>query len=70
MFPIIDKPNFLLRYNHLMNNVGDPALAAQETAFIALTNSVFACAAKLIEDPRLHIEGLDDAGMGMVYYER
>ncbi|KAI0092813.1 fungal-specific transcription factor domain-containing protein [Irpex rosettiformis] len=70
LFPIIDKPNFLLRYTNVMNNVGDAGLAARETAFIALTNSVFACAVKLIEDPRLRIEGDDAAGMGMIYYER
>ncbi|KAI0699412.1 fungal-specific transcription factor domain-containing protein [Cytidiella melzeri] len=68
--PIVDKPTFLSRYNHLMDNLGDAALARRETAFIALSNAVFACAAKLVEDPRLSVDGLDDAGIGMVYYER
>ena len=54
-----------------MDRVGDPVTARRQTAFLALLNAVFACAAKLVDDPRLSAgEGLDDAGMGMVYYER
>jgi hypothetical protein len=53
-----------------MNNLGDANLARRDSAFIALANAVFACAAKLVEDTRLSVDGLDDAGMGMVYYER
>ena len=71
LMPIIDKPSFLARYNFIMDHTGDVTLARQETAFLALTNALFACAAKLVDDPRLSSnEGLDDAGMGMVYYER
>ena len=69
--PIIDKPDFLKRYHYLINHTDDANLARRETPFLALLNSVFACAAKMVDDPRLSAgEGLDDAGMGMVYYER
>lgn len=69
--PIIDKPSFLDRYIAIMDHVGDASIAGRQTAFLALLNAVFACAAKLVDDPRLVAgEGLDDAGMGMVYYER
>lgn len=69
--PVLDKPSFLRRYQQLMQRTNDPAVARSETAFMALVNAVFACAAKLVDDPRLSAgEGLDDAGMGMVYYER
>ncbi|KAI0080746.1 hypothetical protein K474DRAFT_1589402 [Panus rudis PR-1116 ss-1] len=71
LMPIIDKPSFMRRYTHLMNNSQDVQLARSETAFIALVCAVFACAAKLVEDPRLvRGDNLDDAGMGMVFYER
>ena len=69
--PVIDKPSFLDRYLAMMDHVGDANTARSQTAFFALVNAVFACAAKLVDDPRLSAgEGLDDAGMGMVYYER
>ena len=69
--PIIDKPSFLKRYETLMEHTTDANLARTWTPFLALVNAVFACAAKLVDDPRLSAgEGLDDAGMGMVYYER
>ena len=69
--PIIDKPSFINRYTYLMDHTSDVNLARRDTAFMALVNAVFACSAKLIDDPRLSSsEGLDDAGMGMVYYER
>ena len=68
--PVIDKPSFLRDYEYLMNHTNDVHIARSQTAFIALVCAVFACAAKLIDDPRLSIEGLDDAGMGMIYYER
>ena len=69
--PVIDKPSFLRQYNHLMDNIHDPVLARTETAFMALVFAVFACAAQLIDDPRLATgNSLDDGGMGMVYYER
>lgn len=69
--PVIDKPDFLRRYQHVMENIGDATFARSQTAFLSLVNAVFACGAKLVDDPRLSTsEGLDDAGMGMVYYER
>ena len=69
--PVIDKPSFLRRYNHLIANKDDPVLARSEAPFMALVFSVFACSAKLVEDPRLATgDTLDDGGMGMVYYER
>lgn len=69
--PVVDKPSFLRRYQYLMDNRGDVNIARRETAFMALVCAVFACGAKLVDDPRLtRGENLDDAGMGMVYYER
>lgn len=38
------------------------------TPFIALVFAVFACAARIVDDPRLSTT--DDGGLGMVYYER
>ena len=71
LMPILDKPSFLNRYVYLMEHTADVNLARRDTAFLALVNDVFACAARLVDDPRLSSkEGLDDAGMGMVYYER
>lgn len=69
--PVIDKPSFIRQYTNLMDNLHDPGLARAETAFISLVFAVFACSARLVEDPRLSTgESLDDGGMGMVYYER
>jgi hypothetical protein len=69
--PVIDKPSFLRQYKNLMDNNHDPVLAQTETAFICLVFALFACAAHLVQDPRLSTGGrLDDGGMGMVYYER
>ena len=71
LMPIIDKPSFLRQYNTVMNNTQDLHLVRAETAFISLVFAVFACAANLVQDPRLSTsERLDDGGMGMVYYER
>lgn len=69
--PVIDKPSFMRRYENLMVNKSDPTIARSEAAFTAVVFAVFACAARLVEDPRL-VSGdtLDDGGMGMVYYER
>jgi hypothetical protein len=68
---VIDKPSFLRKYTHLMDNISDPEFARSEAAFSALVFAVFACSAGLAEDSRLSIsESLDDGGMGMVYYER
>lgn len=69
--PVIDKPSFVRRYENLMANKDDPVIARTEAAFMALVFAVFACAARLVDDPRLKAaENLDDGGMGMVYYER
>jgi hypothetical protein len=68
--PVIDKPSFLNQYHRVMDNVADHSLARSETAFISLIFAVFACAANLVQDPRLSTERSDDGGMGMVYYER
>jgi hypothetical protein len=69
--PVIDKPSFMRQYSNLMDNKHDIELARRETVFICLVFAVFACAAQLVDDPRLSIgESSDDGGMGMVYYER
>ncbi|KAI0316712.1 fungal-specific transcription factor domain-containing protein [Amylostereum chailletii] len=68
--PVLDKPTFLRQYAFLMDRTNDPTLARTETAFIALVFAVFACAAQLVDDPRLKGEKEDDGGVGMVYYER
>ncbi|KAH8830218.1 fungal-specific transcription factor domain-containing protein [Flagelloscypha sp. PMI_526] len=70
LMPVIDKPSFAHQYRHLMDNTHDFNLARSETAFIALVFAVFACAASLVDDPRLKTGTSDDGGMGMVYYER
>ncbi len=57
-------------YAYLMDNKEDLQLARTQTAFIAMVFALFACAAQLVEDPRLKGEKEDDGGMGMVYYER
>lgn len=54
-----------------MDNQHDLDTLRSEIAFLSLIFAVFACAANLVEDPRLAIsEHHDDGGMGMVYYER
>ena len=69
--PVINKPEFLARYTTLMDNNTNPQLVRTETPFVSLVFAVFACAASLIQDPRLVVTGRDDdGGMGMVYYER
>ncbi|TFY83848.1 hypothetical protein EWM64_g177 [Hericium alpestre] len=70
LIPIIDKPTFMRHYKYVMEHTHDENLARTETAFIALVFAVFACAAQLVDDPRLKGERQDDGGMGMVYYER
>ncbi|KAF9449897.1 hypothetical protein P691DRAFT_811456 [Macrolepiota fuliginosa MF-IS2] len=71
LMPVIDKPSFLQKYHKLMDNTHDSVLAQSETAFLSLVFAVFACAANLVQDPRLTIsDRTDDGGMGMVYYER
>ncbi|TFY72503.1 hypothetical protein EVG20_g500 [Dentipellis fragilis] len=70
LIPIIDKPTFMRDYKHIMDRTHDYHLARHKTAFIALIFAVFACAAQLVDDPRLKGDKEDDGGMGMVYYER
>ena len=69
--PILDKPQFLRQYEHVMNNRDDRDLHRTQTAFISLIFAVFSCAANLVQDDRLSGgERADEGGMGMVYYER
>lgn len=71
--PVLDKPSFLAKYQTLMENTGNVAFHRAEAAFIALVNAVFACAARIVDDPRLATkpgENEEIGGMGMVYYER
>ncbi|KAI0959822.1 hypothetical protein AcW1_004536 [Taiwanofungus camphoratus] len=71
LMPVIDKPSFMRRYVYLMDHTNDAELARRQTAFIALVCALFAVAARFVDDPRLsRADNLDDAGMGMVYYER
>ncbi|KDR83360.1 hypothetical protein GALMADRAFT_205370 [Galerina marginata CBS 339.88] len=71
LMPVIDKPSFLRRYAHIMDNYQDLEIIRSEIAFLSLVFAVFACAANLVQDPRLTTsERHDDGGMGMVYYER
>jgi hypothetical protein len=57
-------------YAYLMDHKEDLQLARTQTAFISMVFALFACAAQLVEDPRLKGEKEDDGGMGMLYYER
>lgn len=68
--PVIDKPDFMESYNRIMDNTNDLEVVRSETAFLSLMFSLFACAANLVDDPRLNTERHDDGGMGMAYYER
>jgi hypothetical protein len=69
--PVIDKPSFLRQYKALMDNLHDSSLAQTQTPFMALVFAVFACAAGLIDDPRLSAgASQDEGGIGMIYYER
>jgi len=71
LMPAIDKPSFLRNYTHVMDNNRSLEVIRTETPFLSLVFAVFACAANLVEDPRLSTsERHDDGGMGMVYYER
>ncbi|KAI0254283.1 fungal-specific transcription factor domain-containing protein [Lactifluus subvellereus] len=70
LLPVIDKPTFMKQYTYLMDHKDNQHLARSQTAFIAMVFALFACAAQLVEDPRLKGEKEDDGGMGMVYYER
>lgn len=53
-----------------MDNTHDPQTAGIDTAFVALAFSVFAVAARFLDDPRLSTGKADEGGMGMLYYER
>lgn len=69
--PVVDKPAFLQQYHNVMSNMQNYDLIRNETAFIALMFAIFACAANLVQDDRLSMNGrTDEGGMGMVYYER
>lgn len=69
--PVIDKLDFMRLYSRVMDNTNDLELVRSETAFLSLMFAVFACAANLVEDPRLSTSDRhDDGGMGMAYYER
>jgi hypothetical protein len=67
---VVDKPSFLRQFRLLMDNTHDPQAAGIDTAFVALTFSVFAVAARFLDDPRLATGKADEGGMGMMYYER
>ena len=53
-----------------MDNTHDPHAVGLDTAFVALTFSVFAIASRFLDDPRLATGKADEGGMGMIYYER
>ena len=54
-----------------MDNCHNLDLIRGEAPFLSLVFALFACAAGLVQDPRLNIsERPDDGGMGMFYYER
>ena len=70
LLPVVDKPAFLRQYQLLMDNTHDPQTVGIDTAFVALTFSVFGIAAQFLDDPRLATGKTDEGGMGMLYYER
>ncbi|KAH8106241.1 fungal-specific transcription factor domain-containing protein [Cristinia sonorae] len=70
LMPVLDKPSFMRQYLQLMDNTHDIHLVRSQTPFLALVFAVFAAGSKLVDDPRLKGENLDDAGMGMPFYER
>lgn len=70
LMPILDKPSFMARYKRLMEKRGDASFIQLEAPFLCIVFAIFACTARLVNDPRLTSEHLDDGGMGMVYYER
>jgi len=53
-----------------MDNTHDPQAVGIDTAFVALAFSVFAVAARFLDDPRLANGKADEGGVGMIYYER
>ncbi|KAI0370240.1 hypothetical protein BV20DRAFT_1019279, partial [Pilatotrama ljubarskyi] len=71
LMPVLDKPEFMRRYTYLMDHQNDASFIRNHTAFVASVCAVFAVASRFVDDPRLtKFDNLDDAGMGMVYYER
>ena len=71
LMPVLDKPEFMRRYTYLMDHKTDAGFIRNHTAFVASVCAVFAVASRFVDDPRLtKFDNLDDAGMGMVYYER
>lgn len=71
LMPVIDKPSFLRTYTRVMDNNQSLDVVRAEIPFLCLLFAVFACAANLVQDPRLATSDRhDDGGMGMVYYER
>lgn len=70
LMPVLDKPSFMARYKRLMARRGDAAYIQVEAPFISIVFAVFACTARLVNDPRLTSDRLDDGGMGMTYYEK
>lgn len=70
LMPLLDKPSFMVRYKRLMAKRSDSAFIQVEAPFTGIVFAVFACSARLVNDPRLASDRLDDGGMGMVFYER
>lgn len=70
LMPLLDKPSFMVRYKRLMARRSDAAFMEVEAPFISIVFAIFACTARLVNDPRLTSDRQDDGGMGMVYYER
>ncbi|KAG9317240.1 fungal-specific transcription factor domain-containing protein [Chiua virens] len=70
LMPVLDKPSFMARYKRLMGKRNDPTYTQIEAPFISILFAVFACTARLVNDPRLASDRLDDGGIGMSYYEK
>lgn len=51
-----------------MDNKENIEYTRMRVPFIAVVFAVFACAARIVDDPRLSVP--DDGALGMVYYER
>ncbi|KAF8324419.1 fungal-specific transcription factor domain-containing protein [Cantharellus anzutake] len=68
--PVVDSTAFLSQYRRLMDD--HRILSPADTGFPTVVFSVFACAARYVEDPRLENAEPDahEAGMAHVYYER
>lgn len=63
---MVDKPTFLRQYEELMNmSISERA----DAGYVSVLFGVFACAARIVDDERLQLEG-GDGGMAMMYYER